>query len=178
MRPPKHYSDWVAYFDMIMEEKEPFHQILDVLEEGTLEWTHGVAEKMISGTYKVLEFKLKQITRSFQTELSGAHGEEHRTVASIVNARSRFQGVKRICELTIFPEDVSKMLLEVVDQYIDGSQQSLLASAKEDRTGYLSSIVNHNKLTQASTEDMQQSSASTSQVQDAPNFKKGRRVLF
>jgi len=175
MMPPKHYSEWMKYYDLLKDGREEFYQIVDTLEKGTLEWTHGVAEKMINETYKVIEFKLKQITQSFHSELNGANGNEHYTVAAIMNAKNRFIAVKRVCSLPVFPQDVSKMLLEVVEKYVDDSQDALIASAKEDRTGYLTSIVKHNKLTDLSLAGNERQS---NQNAAPPPMKPGRRVLF
>lgn len=178
MIPPKHYSDWMKYYDLLKDEREEFYRIVEVLEKGTLEWTPGVAEKIINETFKVIEYKLKQITQAFHTELNNANGEEHYTVAAIMNAKNKFNGVKRIGALSVFPQDVSKTLLEVVNKYVDDSQQSLIASAKEDRTGYFSSIVKHNKLTDSSLVGDNELANQNDSSSQTPNFKPGRRVLF
>ena len=144
-----------------------------------MEWTSGVADKIVKCTYDVIEFKLKYATRLFQQELDHSRGEEATIISAIINARYRFDLLYRLCRLSIFPEDVKETLIQVVSKYVGDSQEALLESAKHDRTGQLAYTIRHNSLTRtdASSSGAAREPSDPKESGSDP-FKSRRRVLF
>jgi len=180
MNPPNYYSDWMHLLHQLKDLGQENEKIIGVLEKGSLEWTSGVADKIVDLTLEVIEFKLKNTTRQFQQELDHSRGEEAAIISAIINARYRFDLIYRLCRFAIFPNEVKEALTNVVSKYVGDSQEALLESAKYDRTGQLAYTIRHNSLipqqTQApaaaARESIEQKETNSSQ------FKPRRRVLF
>ncbi|PAD78354.1 hypothetical protein [Paenibacillus campinasensis] len=178
MSSPNYYSEWIELLHQLKEIGQEDEKIISVLEKGSLDWTSGVADKIVNLTLDVIEFRLKYTTRQFQQELDYSSGQEEAIISAIINARYRFDLLYRLCRLAIFPDDIRESLENVVSKYVRDSQEALLESAKHDRTGQLAYTIRHNSLIQ------QQSSAaavheSVEQKETNSNqFKPRRRVLF
>lgn len=180
MNPPNYYSEWLQLFHQLKQLGQEDEKIISVLEKGRMEWTSGVAEKILNCTYDVIEFKLKHTTRLFQQELDHSRGEEAAIISAIINARHRFDLLYRLCRLSIFPDEIKENLINVVSKYVGDSQEALLESAKHDRTGQLAYTIRHNSLIQQQTqapaavarESIEQKESNSNQ------FKSRRRVLF
>jgi len=145
-KPPSYYSEWAPLLQRLKEPGQDEDRILSLLERGTLEWKAGVAEKILSLAYEVVEAKLTYATRMFQQEMDRSQGQEAAIIAAIINMRSRFERLYRLCGLPAFPYEAAAALRNVVDQYVEDTRKSLLDSAKHDRTGQLAYIVRHHSL--------------------------------
>lgn len=182
MNPPNYYSDWTQLLNQLKEPGQEDERILALLEQGTLEWTSGVADKIVNCTYEVIDVKLKYTTRLFQQELDHSRGEEASVIAAIVNARSRFDWLYRLCRLPVFPGEVRESLLEVVSKYVGDSQKALLESAKHDRSGQLAYAIKHNRLDQEQTQAPTAAACEPGEALKAEAtsnpFTSRRRVLF
>ena len=179
MSAPKHYSDWVHLLYQLKESGQEDGKIVSILEEGKLEWTPGVADKIVSCTFEVIEHKLKFTTHLFQQEINHSQGEEAALISAIINARNRFNLIYRLCRLAIFPDEVRESLENTVSKYIEDSQKALLKSAKYDQSGQLSYLIRNNSLIQK--QDQAPVSATREypdQNQSSERFKSKRRVLF
>lgn len=180
MNPPSYYSEWIQLFYQLKELGQEDEKIISALEKGRLEWTPGVADKIVNCAYDVIEFKLKHATRLFQQELDHSRGEEAAIISAIINARYRFDLLYRLCGLSIFPEEIKESLINVVSKYVGDSQEALLESARHDRTGQLAYMIRHNSLIQQQTQ-APAAAAREPIEQKEPNsnqFKPRRRVLF
>jgi hypothetical protein len=175
MIPPKYYSEWVQWLHQLKEPGQEDEKILSVLERGKLEWTPGVADKILNCTYDVIETKLRYTTKLFQQELDHACGQEAAIISAIINARKRFDLLFRLCRLAVFPDEVKDSLRNVVSKYVEDSQKALLESAKHDRTGQLSYIIRHNSLMPQQTAALEPIEQKQS---DSAQHKPKRRVLF
>ncbi|GKU77777.1 hypothetical protein L3i20_v221740 [Paenibacillus sp. L3-i20] len=180
MNPPLYYSEWMQLFNQIKEYGQEDEKIIAVLERGKLEWTSGVADKIVNCTYEVIDFKLKYTTRLFQQELDHSRGEEAAIISSIINARYRFELLYRLCRLSIFPNEIKESLINVVSKYVGDSQDALLESAKHDRTGQLAYTIRHNGLLK---KHMQAPAAAAHErieqkESNANSFQSKRRVLY
>lgn len=180
MNYPNYYSEWTKLLNQLKEPGQEDEKIIATLEKGKLEWTSGVADKIVNCTFEVIDCKLKAATRLFQQELDHARGEEAAVILAIVNARYRFDLLYRLCRLSIFPKEVTESLVHAVSKYVGDSQEALLESAKQDRTGQLAYTIKYNSLIPQQT----QAPAAAAQEKidqmepDANPFKPRRRVLF
>lgn len=180
MNPPKYYSEWTLLLHQLKELGQEDEKIISVLEKGGLEWTSGVADKIVKCTYDVIEFKLKYTTRLFQQELDHSGGEETAIISAIINARYRFDLLYRLCRLSIFPAEVKESLIQVVSKYVGDSQEALLESAMHDRTGQLAYTIRHNSLMQQQTQAPAAAAREPIEPKEPGSdpFKSRRRVLF
>ncbi len=146
MKTPNYYSEWVQLFHQLKQLGQEDEKIISVLENGKIEWTSGVADKIVNGVYEVIQFKMNQTTRLFQHELDQSGGEEAAMILAIINARNRFNLLYRLCRLPIFPNEIKESLTNFVSKYVGDSQEALLESAKHDRTGQLAYTIKHNSI--------------------------------
>ncbi|MBJ6361784.1 hypothetical protein ACFOQM_10850 [Paenibacillus sp. GCM10012307] len=177
MNPPTYYSEWTQLFHQLKSHGQEDEKIISILEKGSLEWTSGVADKILNCTYEVIEFKLKNTTHLFQQELDRSNGEETAIISAIINARYRFDLIYRIGRLSIFPEEVKESLIHVVNKYVGDSQEALLESAKRDRTGQLAYTIRYNSLIQQQAQSQAAAAHEPIERRD-DQFKTRRRVLF
>jgi len=180
MNPPNYYSEWAQLFHQLKEMGQEDEKIISVLEKGSLEWTSGVADKIMKCTYDVIEFRLKQTTRLFQQELDHSGGEEAAIISAIINARYRFDLLYRLCHLSIFPEEVRESFIQIVSKYVGDSQEALMESAKHDRTGQLAYTIKHNSLMKQQTQAPAAAAREPLEPKEPASdpFKSRRRVLF
>jgi hypothetical protein len=175
MKPPKYYSERVPLLDRLKQPGQEDEQLMTVLERGTLEWTPGVADKLLHHVYDVMETKLKYTTQRFQRDLDYANGEEAAVVSAIVNARHRFELIYRLCRLAVFPDEVKQALLDTVKRYVEDTQNALLDSARHDRTGRLAYTIRNNSLVPKPSHAPE---PPRRRVPDSAPDKPKRRVLF
>ncbi|XID92230.1 hypothetical protein ACF3MZ_27810 [Paenibacillaceae bacterium WGS1546] len=180
MNPPTYYSEWTQLLYQLKELGQEDEKIISVLEKGTLEWTSGVADKILNCTYDVIEFKLKHTSRLFQQELDHSRGEEAAIISAIINARNRFDLLYRLCRLSIFPNEIKEAMINVVSKYVGDSQEALLESAKRDRTGQLAYTIRHNRLVQQPTQAPAAAAREPVERKESNSnpYKSRRRVLF
>ncbi|OUS69482.1 hypothetical protein B1748_31365 [Paenibacillus sp. MY03] len=181
MNAPKTYAEWSKLMAIFKEQKSNDEECLAAMEKGGIEWTAGIAEKMTQQAYAVIESRLQAAAQSFNAELNRAGGQEASIVKALTNVRTRFAMLQRFCQLPVFPEKVRSTLSDVLNRYIDDTQQSLVASAREDRSGKLAHLVKSNSLTnytQSYTPARNIGSSNDSSGYGNGQSSKRRRVLF
>lgn len=143
---PVTFLQWVECLDELKKGAND-QTVISQLEQGTIEWTKGVAERLTQHLYETIECRLKLTSEILQKELDRSLGDETMIAKAILSARKRFALLKRVTELQAFPENVREALSEVLLKYAQSTQASLEKSALSDRTGRLRSLFINNNLT-------------------------------
>lgn len=180
MNIPTIYADWVRYFDAFVEaEGSQEEEILLRMEQGSIEWTAGVADKLTRRFYEVLELRLKRISEQLNTDFSRASRHESDIVLALVNARGRFAMMQRLVSLNAFPAEVRSAMEEALVAYVRDTQSSLEESARGDRSGTLRMIIKNNSLLrfQQVEQKTDQVGSGFSQVEPTPQLKRRRVIL-
>ncbi|GIN88226.1 hypothetical protein J6TS2_46120 [Heyndrickxia sporothermodurans] len=147
MNTPVTYADWVKCLDQLktgMRDEE----VVSYMEQGSLEWTKGVAERITQHLYDAIEHRIRKSADQLQNELNNCSGDETALVKAILSARKRLAVLNRVANLQAFPEQVREAMYNILHEYAKNTQKSLEDSALTDRTGRLRSLIRNNPITQ------------------------------
>lgn len=143
--PPHTYSEWVNILDML-KEKTDDEAILKIIQEGTVEWQSGVAERFSKKLVSVVNSRINDATDKFQKEMSRAHGQERVIVQALLALRKELAFLSKAIALPALPDETREQYRQLVISQANSIQQSLEDSAKKERSGKLSSIVRNNRV--------------------------------
>ena len=92
--PPKTYSDWVAVLDML-QEKSDDEAVLTAMQNGTIEWQTGVAERFARKLIDVINYRMNAAIDKFQKEMSRSNGQERAIVQALLALRKELCRARR-----------------------------------------------------------------------------------
>lgn len=144
MDSPHTYAEWADAFDELETHPESDPEILEALQQGTLSWQSGVAERFISRLSQVLTARMDRAADDFQKSLRAPGGGEASLVQALLRFRRQFQFFKKLGSLPVIPDETRQQLAAMVQSQADSVQHSLLDSARQDRTGKLASLIRNN----------------------------------
>lgn len=187
MNKPTTYSEWVYLLQQFKEGINDEETVV-LMEQGSFEWSKGVAERITQRLYEAIDYRLQKAAEKFQIDLHNCQGNETDLVNAILNNRKRLAIIKKVTQLTAFPDQVTNALYKVLYDYAESTQTSLEDSARSDRTGKLRMVIKNNPITQfdnienvfgnKSPLPTIFNSHSTSVSGGNPSIKSKRRVLF
>ena len=143
--PPHTYAEWVAVLD-ILQDKTDDYAVLEAMQQGTIEWQSGVAERFTKKLIDTINFRMNSATDKFQKEMSRAYGQERVIVPALLTLRKEMSFLSKAINLPAIPEKDRKQYYQLVIDQANNMQSSLEDSAKKDRTGKLSILVRNNKV--------------------------------
>lgn len=143
--PPKTYAEWVALLDML-QAKTDDESVLAMMQQGTLEWQSGVAERFAKKLIDVINFRMNSASDKFQKEMGRAQGQERVIVQALLALRKEMRFLSQAVNLPVIPQKDRQHYYQLVISQADSMQSSLEDSAKKDRSGKLASIVRNNKV--------------------------------
>lgn len=140
---PKIYADWVKVFELL-KSCEDDENVLTLMQEGTIVWQSGVAERFLKRLVDTVNFRLNRATDNFQK----AHQtDENEIIQSLMQLRRELQFILKVVDINTIPVKEKTELRNMIINQSNSIQESLEKSAKSDRTGKLSSIIKNNKVT-------------------------------
>lgn len=142
---PHTYSEWVSVLT-IFKNKSNDVDVLAAMQAGTIEWQSGVAERFSLKLTDAVNARMNVASDKFQLALSRARGEESVIVQAILGLRKEMAFLVQAINLSAIPEKERKYYMNLVIEQADMMQKSLEDSAKNDRTGKLSSIIRNHKI--------------------------------
>lgn len=142
---PHTYSEWVNVLE-ILRNKTNDVDALEAMKAGTIEWQSGVAERFSKKLIDTINVRMNTATDKFQTDLSRARGQEGAIVQSILALRREMSFLMQAINLPAIPETERQNYLNFVVEQANAMQESLENSAKNDRSGKLSSMVRNHKV--------------------------------
>ena len=143
--PPRIYADWVELLDLF-HDKTDDEEVLAAMQQGTLEWQSGVAERFSQKLVDAFNHRMNMATDKFQREMSRSQGQERVIVQALLALRKEFSFLLRAMNLPVLPEKDRQQYCKLISDQANNIQKSLEDSAKADRTGKLSSIVRNNRV--------------------------------
>ncbi len=143
--PPRTYAEWVAVLDML-KNKIDDESVLFAMQQGTIEWQLGVAERFAKKLIDVINYRMNSASDKFQKEMGRAYGQERAIVQALLALRKEMCFLSKAINLPAIPENDRQQYYELVISQADNMQSSLEDSAKKDRSGKLASIVRNNKV--------------------------------
>ena len=143
--PPRTYAEWVAVLDML-KSKADDESVLLAMQQGTIEWQSGVAERFAKKLIDVINYRMNRASDKFQKEMERAYGQERAVVQALLALRKEMSFLSKAINLPALPENDRQQYYQLVISQADSMQSSLEDSAKKDRSGKLASIVRNNKV--------------------------------
>ncbi len=143
--PPRTYAEWVAVLDML-KNKSDDEGVLQAMQDGTLEWQSGVAERFSKKLIDVVNYRMNSATDKFQKEMSRSQGQERAIVQALLALRREMHFLSKAINLPALPDKDRQHYYQLVISQADKIQSSLEDSAKKDRSGKLASIVRNNSV--------------------------------
>ena len=140
---PKIYADWVKVFELL-KSCEDDENVLTLMQEGTIVWQSGVAERFLKRLVDTINFRLDRATDNFQ---KARQTDENEIIQSLMQLRRELQFVLKTVDLNAIPVKEKTELRNMIINQSNSIQESLEKSAESDRTGKLSSIIKNNKVT-------------------------------
>lgn len=143
--PPHTYAEWVSVLEML-KSKVDDEDVLQAMQEGTVEWQSGVAERFSKRLIDVVNYRMNDAVDRFQKEMSRSRGEERSIVQAILSLRKELRFLSKAINLSALPAGDRQHYYQLVVDQANKIQHSLEDSAKKDRSGKLSSIVRNNRV--------------------------------
>ena len=140
---PKIYADWVKVFELL-KSCEDDENVLNLMQEGTIVWQSGVAERFLKRLVNTINFRLDRATDNFQ---KARQTDENEIIQSLMKLRRELQFILKTVDLNAIPVKEKTELRNMIINQSNSIQESLEKSAESDRTGKLSSIIKNNKVT-------------------------------
>jgi len=139
----KIYADWVKVFELL-KSCEDDENVLTLMQEGTIVWQSGVAERFLKRLVDTINFRLDRATDNFQ---KARQTDENEIIQSLMQLRRELQFILKTVDLNAIPVKEKTELRNMIINQSNSMQESLEKSAESDRTGKLSSIIKNNKVT-------------------------------
>ena len=143
--PPRTYAEWVAVLDML-KSKTDDESVLLAMQQGTIEWQSGVAERFAKKLIDVINYRMNSASDKFQKEMGRAYGQERAIVQALLALRKEMSFLSKAINLPAIPENDRQQYYQLVISQANSMQSSLEDSAKKDRSGKLASILRNNKV--------------------------------
>lgn len=143
--PPRSYSEWVEVLD-ILKSRSDDDSVLQAMQQGTIEWQSGVAERFSKRLINVINYRMNLATDKFQRDMSHSNGQERAIVQALIGLRKEMRFLSQAINLPAIPEKDRKHYCQLVLSQADSIQNSLEESAKKDRSGKLSSLIRNNRV--------------------------------
>ena len=145
INPPHTYSEWVVILDML-GAKTNDDLVLVAMQQGTLEWQSGVAERFMNRLINTINNRINRASDQFQKEMRRALGQERVIVQALIVLRKEMHFLSKAIDLSVIPEKNRSQYRQLVITQANSMQKSLEDSAKSDRSGKLTSIVKNNRV--------------------------------
>lgn len=143
--PPHTYAEWVVVLDML-KNKTDDEGVLQAMQNGTVEWQSGVAERFSKKLIDVVNFRMNGATDKFQKEMSHSRGQERAIVQALLALRKEMYFLSKAINLPALPDRDRQHYYQLVISQASSIQSSLEDSAKKDRSGKLASIIRNNRV--------------------------------
>ena len=142
---PNTYSEWVTVLTDFKNKKND-EDVLRAMKAGSIQWQSGVAERFSRKLIEAVNFRMNAASDKFQKDLSRSDGQEGAIVQAILSLRKEMAFLANAIDLPALPDDERKHYLALVIEQADNMQKSLEDSAKNDRSGRMSSIVRNHRV--------------------------------
>jgi len=142
---PHTYSEWVSVLTLF-KNKTNDAEVLRAMQSGTVQWQSGVAERFSKKLIDAVNYRMNAASDKFQLDLSRARGQEGAIVQAILALRKEMAFLAQAINLPVLPDRERGHYLNLVIEQANAMQKSLEDSAKNDRSGKLSSIIRNHKV--------------------------------
>lgn len=120
--PPRVYADWLPLLDRFRDGDD---EALDLMQNGTIEWTNVVAERWTRRVDDAIAARLQAIDRQLQLGFDRSGGESFAISRAMLGARRALAPLVRFASMPGIPPQVATHLNAVLAQYAKSKQEGL-----------------------------------------------------
>jgi len=142
---PHTYAEWICILDDL-KTKNNDSEVLVCMKNGTLEWQVHVADRFLKKLTDVLKYRTDEAIDKFAKEQKRINGNEGQIIQSLLSLRKELIFLLQVVDINAIPNEDRKKLKEIIVENANSIQKSLEDSAKDDRSGKMSSIVKNNRV--------------------------------
>lgn len=145
IQPPHTYAEWVQILDKLQSKTED-KAVLQAMQEGTVKWQAGVAERLTRRLANAVNARMNMATDQFQQNILHAGDQEGSLVQALLALRHDLAFLYATADIPAVPEKERTQLRGLIRQQGDKMQRSLEDTAQKDRSGKMSSLVRNNRV--------------------------------
>lgn len=147
---PRGYADWLPLLDRFREGND---SALDLMRQGSIEWSSIVAERWTRHVSSALEGRLSLVSKYLQQALDRSRGDSFAVAGALLNARRSLDRLREFASMPCLPDNVRTHLGGEIERWARESQAVLEENAAKIRTdsGRLLKVFRDNPLTARST---------------------------
>lgn len=142
---PHTYAEWAQVLD-ILGSKADDEAVLRALQQGTIVWQAGVAERFVQKLADAVNTRLNMATDLFQQNIRHAGGQEGPLVQALLSLRRELSFLYAAVDIPAVPGKERAQFRNLVKQQADKMQCSLEDTARQDRFGKMSSLVRNHRV--------------------------------
>lgn len=170
---PHSYAGWLPLLDRFRDGDD---STLDVMRQGSIEWSSIVAERWTVQISSALEGRLTMLARQLQLWLDRSRGESFAVAGALLNVRRVLDRLRDFASIPCVPDGVKNHLRNEIDGWAREAQKVLEENAAKIRTdnGRMLKTLRDNPLT--GSLPVNETKESTSH--ETQPLQRGRRVIF
>ena len=142
MTPPEIYYEWAQILNLVKAATDDA-ETFEAIQRGTIVHQPGVYERLVNHIIDVMSVRLERALKSFHDTVSHANsGSLEMVVSQALGTLSK--EINTISKLAILPalkKEEQKKLIDIVKNETNKIEETLMKSAKADRSGKLTSIL-------------------------------------
>lgn len=185
LKVPHTYNEWMNCLDAFRDEKME-SEALYAMMQGSIEWQSGVAERFTKSIFDLIQYKLNIMQNNFNNRISKPAKSNMEIERNLLYARREFKRLMVLSKIKVFPQELCQHIESYITKTADAMQNSLLDSAKRDRTGVIASLVRKNPVNKFSDVEVKQCSVTRGEDTDIERTNRAnsgpigakRRILF
>ncbi len=145
MMNPETYAEWCDILDGLRDGRAD-EETLSIMRKGTLHWQAGVADRFTRRLTDVVNTRMNRAIDRYQRGIQH-RGDEQELTGALLALRHELEFLRNVMDIPAIPADLRKQYVALVEDQAKKIQESLLDSAKTERTGKLQSILRNHPVT-------------------------------
>ncbi len=145
MKAPHTYAEWSDVLDLL-ERKTDDEGVLAAMQQGTLEWQSGVAERFSQRLVNAVNARMNAASDRMQNHINHANGQERVIIQELLALRKELGFLAQCMNISVIPESGRQQYQKLVRDQADTIQTSIEDWARQDRSGKLTYLVHNHKV--------------------------------
>lgn len=140
MVPPSSYSEWHTLMDEISSAPRN-NDYIQMVRMGTVSWTSGVAERFIQTVSNTIRNRINTAQDVYQRQIKNSKGGDMAVANALSVLTKEYRYLYQLSAALPIPFEYVEQMKKIIQDQANQTYDSLMDSAKADRTGKLASIV-------------------------------------
>lgn len=137
---PNNYSQWCELMDEIASSPRN-DDYVHMVRQGTISWTSGVAERFVQCVSGMIRKRINMSQDVYQRQMKSCMGSDESIARALSVLTKEYRYLFQLSAALPIPADYVQQMKKMIQDQADLTHENLMDSAKNDRTGKLSSIV-------------------------------------